>query len=163
MTLENSYWGHKGKYQDVYNSIKALIPDSGESEDPNIELLRCGSNIYYDCYNNGGCNLGARFDQIETILKYRDRIVEKIGLDLWNQFKNTIVKHRDQLDDPDGYEDEVDCYDCGGGGQEDCESCNGSEVQICLDCNGSGEDESADAMMARATAGIPIRKVRCSR
>lgn len=53
----SSYWEKTGKYQKEYDILSKRIPDKGESFDTRIELLRCASNIYYDIFNNGGCNL----------------------------------------------------------------------------------------------------------
>lgn len=53
-----SYWEHKGRHQKLYDRLYAkLVPDSGESGCDSGEMLRTMSNIYYDIYNNGGCNL----------------------------------------------------------------------------------------------------------
>lgn len=52
-----SYWEERGKYQAQADILNKMIPDEGESTDTRIELYRCVCNIYYDLYNNGGCNL----------------------------------------------------------------------------------------------------------
>lgn len=53
----HSYWADNGRYQRVYDKLSAMIPEYGESDKAHIEALRCITNIYYDVYNNGGCNL----------------------------------------------------------------------------------------------------------
>jgi hypothetical protein len=53
-----SYWNHKGRHQKLYDRLYAkLVPDNGEAGSDSGELLRTMSNVYYDIYNNGGCNL----------------------------------------------------------------------------------------------------------
>lgn len=121
-----TYWNKKGKHQDLYKQVEGLVPDVGEADDPNIELLRCASNVYYDAYNNGGCNFDVREDEIATML---DPDIKQYLEDpkYWEQFKNTIVAHRDQLVDPEGEyvsftcdcEEPDDCHACGGEGSYD--------------------------------------------
>lgn len=50
------YWNHNGKYQAAVEKIQALIPTTGESTDPHVEVMRIAINGYYDYFNNGGCN-----------------------------------------------------------------------------------------------------------
>lgn len=53
-----SYWNHKGRHQKLYDRLYAkLVPDSDGAGSDAGELLRTVSNVYYDIYNNGGCNL----------------------------------------------------------------------------------------------------------
>jgi hypothetical protein len=57
-SYEPTYWEHKGKYQTKGEEIwKKLVPASGSCENIHAELYRCISRVYYDVYNNGGCNL----------------------------------------------------------------------------------------------------------
>jgi hypothetical protein len=86
--LEQSYWCGNGKYQEMNDALAKHIPGYGESEDKWIELLRCATNIYYDCYNNGGCNLGVRVSELRQIVQYRPQIVP--GLD-------ALLKHGQEL------------------------------------------------------------------
>ena len=51
-----SYWSEKGKYQNLYSKYSELVPDSGKSTKPHIELLRNVSNVYHDFFNNGNDN-----------------------------------------------------------------------------------------------------------
>jgi len=56
--MKNTYWNNAGKYEELYHSYaKKLIPSEGKSETEEGEMLRCAANVYYDVYNNGGCNL----------------------------------------------------------------------------------------------------------
>ena len=52
------YWNEQGRYQQEYNTYwKALVPDTGEASTTEGEALRAITRIYYDVYNNGGCNI----------------------------------------------------------------------------------------------------------
>ena len=53
----HSYWNDKGRFQNIYDKLWSEVPDVGESEDRDVEAVRCMSNILRDVYNNGGCNL----------------------------------------------------------------------------------------------------------
>lgn len=56
--MSKSYWSKSGRHQRLYDRLYAkLVPDSGEAGSDAGELLRTVSNVYYDIYNNGGCNL----------------------------------------------------------------------------------------------------------
>jgi hypothetical protein len=48
------------------------VPDVGEADTVAGEFLRVFSNVYYDVYNNGGCNLvnGGRSTDREDLLRY---------------------------------------------------------------------------------------------
>lgn len=84
VNYENTYWCEKGKYQKQYDSIKHFVPDSGKSDNPAIELLRCMGNIYYDVYNNGGCNFDIRHEEIKHLNKfmlYQGIEIDWLGLD----------------------------------------------------------------------------------
>ena len=66
--MENTYWNHNGKYQELSDKLQALIPNSGEVENPRknkaLERFRKASNCYYDLYNNGLCNRTQEFRQV---------------------------------------------------------------------------------------------------
>jgi len=53
-----TYWNNKGKFEKEYNFICTyFIPPEGSAYNLDAELVRCVSRIYYDIYNNDGCNL----------------------------------------------------------------------------------------------------------
>ena len=52
-----SYWSNKGELQDWADQIEKDVPSSGHAETLPVELFRCASNVYYEIFNNGGCNL----------------------------------------------------------------------------------------------------------
>jgi hypothetical protein len=52
------YWNGEGRFQEEYKELFAqLVPPEGHCQTSIGELLRATSKIYYDIYNNGGCNL----------------------------------------------------------------------------------------------------------
>lgn len=53
-----TYWNGKGKHQSLAAQLEKLIPMMGEcpADRPKLESLRKAQNLYYDLYNNGGCN-----------------------------------------------------------------------------------------------------------
>lgn len=57
-TYAEAYWTDKGKYQELYDQLyKQLVPKEDKASTVAGEMLRVVSNVYYDVYNNGGCNL----------------------------------------------------------------------------------------------------------
>ncbi len=72
-----SYWGSEGKYQAQNDQIAEDVPAEGDAPNVAVELYRCAQNVYYEIFNNGGCNMGMD--------AYDDR---------WHEFsKNTQLKH----------------------------------------------------------------------
>ncbi len=58
MQNENTYWNKRGKHQAKFDQLHCdLVPNEGFASTEHGELLRMVSNVYYDVYNNGGCNL----------------------------------------------------------------------------------------------------------
>lgn len=56
--MKQTYWNNNGKYQRINDSLwEILVPKTGECDTEQGEALRIVSNIYYDFYNNGCCNL----------------------------------------------------------------------------------------------------------
>lgn len=113
--LEQSYWCGNGKYQEMNDALAKHIPGYGESEDKWIELLRCATNIYYDCYNNGGCNLGVRIDELHKIVQYRSQIVpDLMTMTAWAGIIPNLLNHaNNQNSVPSDYdydEDDDDYY-----------------------------------------------------
>ena len=53
-----SYWNNNGKYEKQAQQIRKDVPASGHAENVAVELYRCSANVYYEIYNNGGCNMG---------------------------------------------------------------------------------------------------------
>ena len=76
-----SYWGEKGKYQELADKMDRAIPVRGEATDTRVEMVRVARNVYYDIFNNGGCNLmdgWARNNELNTLLaKFPSDILEE--------------------------------------------------------------------------------------
>lgn len=85
-SLDRSYWGETGRYQLVYNGLHKLIPASGSVEDNDeLELLRVVSNLYYDLYNNGLCNVEIRLPEAKEMMDiFRGLLVQKMGAEQFN-------------------------------------------------------------------------------
>lgn len=68
-TKMKSYWSKNGRHQKTYDRLYAkLVPDLGEAGSDAGELLRTVSNVYYDIYNNGGCNLlDSKLSDLESL------------------------------------------------------------------------------------------------
>jgi hypothetical protein len=73
---DNTYWNNDGKYQEQYDILKQKIPSRSKAKESHIDLVRCMGNIYYDTYNNGGCNFDVRIDEFQHILYYTDELLE---------------------------------------------------------------------------------------
>lgn len=79
---KNSYWSQNGNYQKESEYLSSLVPATGESFDTRVELFRCATNVYYDIFNNGGCNLDSplidelRFLQSKVDTKLLDEFLE---------------------------------------------------------------------------------------
>lgn len=56
--MENTYWNGKGKYSKEYNEMfERLVPSRGDAPTQIGQVLRACSNLYYEYYNNGNCNI----------------------------------------------------------------------------------------------------------
>lgn len=66
--MENTYWTHNGKHQQLATQLEALIPDSGAVDQPrknrHLEKFRRAANCYYDLYNNGLFNHASEFRRV---------------------------------------------------------------------------------------------------
>lgn len=63
------YWNNKGKYQKQYEQLReSLVPDMGMAKTSVGEVLRIVGNIYYDHFNNGGCNLSNYKDERSKLI-----------------------------------------------------------------------------------------------
>lgn len=81
--LDKSYWNNTGRHQKLYNSLHKLIPASGSVEDnEELELVRVVSNIYYDLYNNGLCNIETRLPEVRGMMDlFKKVLIEKMGVE----------------------------------------------------------------------------------
>ncbi len=106
--LARSYWGKTGKHQESYDFLRAFIPDRGEAPGM-FNMLRCAGNIYHDCYNNGGCNLDVKRDQLDIVWRHFEEIVspDVKPVDEQNHkrimaFFEVLFEHSNQLKEADG-------------------------------------------------------------
>lgn len=95
-----TYWNKKGKYQDDFDRLyKELVPEFGESDTLNGEILRISSYLYYDFFNNGGCNSWDSYtdgagDEIKYIDPYYSEMLDKmisLGITNAQTIKNLLL------------------------------------------------------------------------
>lgn len=56
-TYSPTYWNGDGELQEIHEALfDALVPGCGKAPTEHGEALRCITRIYYEAYNNGGCN-----------------------------------------------------------------------------------------------------------
>ena len=125
---ENTYWNNKGLLQSLSTELGMLVPTEGEcrADRPKLERFREASNLYYDLYNNGGCNYGREIgslfgpglrafnesrgapgtqryaDDIKTaneFIKHVDRKMDKIILEAYHE-KQTCGDNPTEVEDP---------------------------------------------------------------
>ena len=109
MMSEGSYWSEEGMYQEEYDLIQKLIPSEGHAQNNQVDLVRMASNIYYDVFNNGGCNLHLpRFQIYIDTLEH-----EHIDMDLINELSDSF-EPTDERDEDDEliYPAEPDFDEC---------------------------------------------------
>ena len=70
MDFPKDYWFSTGKFQALSDELVKLIPETGKSDKPHIELLRRMANIYYDYYNNGNETWLSIVDNCRADLEY---------------------------------------------------------------------------------------------
>lgn len=147
---DKTYWNHQGLHQKLYIKLMAeLVPEAGDAETPHGEVLRLASNLYYDLYNNGGCNIHHEGPRAECVTELQGR--EDIKLFVTdNEFAwdclfsdlNMRLHPTEECQSCDhgriecphcngdgvdpSYEDEVDCQECLTACEIDCEECEGT-------------------------------------
>lgn len=60
-----TYWNDNGKYQEWVDKTSKTIPDMYFTDNEYMNTFIEMSNLYYDIYNNGGCNFKA--DKVKRI------------------------------------------------------------------------------------------------
>jgi len=59
-----TYWNNGGKHQKDYDILmEALVPHEGKAKTREGEVLRAVTNITYDYYNNGNCNIAHKVNK----------------------------------------------------------------------------------------------------
>jgi len=76
--IGNSYWNETGALNNEYHELYSkLVPDMGEAETVEGELIRSVSRLYWDYFNNGNCNV--REEEFSTCCHcYGDGEVETV-------------------------------------------------------------------------------------
>jgi len=75
--MKNTYWNNNGRYTALYEELSTkLVPEEGRAPTVHGELLSAMGRVYYDWFNNGGCNYGLpRFQlALYTIRDWKDEI-----------------------------------------------------------------------------------------
>lgn len=71
MSMSNTYWNRKGRYESFASQLRELIPEEGSvgspRKNPKLEKFRKACNCYYDLYNNGLCNRAREFSSVFKI------------------------------------------------------------------------------------------------
>jgi len=110
---DRSYWSENGKYQKESDILQKLVPAEGSSPFTDVELFRIASNVYYDIFNNGGCNLasdgGARNDELRILqaqgieMPIVDKLIEEIDAKEEEWRENQNRDYQADTFDPDQY------------------------------------------------------------
>ena len=53
----NTYWNEKGLFQSFVNMLEPRLPGIGYTSNVYVNIFIAMSHLYYDAYNNGGCNI----------------------------------------------------------------------------------------------------------
>lgn len=74
--MENTYWNENGKHQKEVEKLNKLLPSNGMTKNMYMNLFITVSNVYYDVYNNDGCNLADCYEDVirEYIMPFADDI-----------------------------------------------------------------------------------------
>lgn len=103
--LENCYWNDNGKYQNELERLNKLTPSWGKTTNPYLDLFLVSSGLYYDVYNNGGCNIRDCYvDDIEKCIKPFADDIKGIN---FNCTLNTIVKNLNNEEKLEKFMDDV--------------------------------------------------------
>ena len=104
MTSEISLWNRTSPYTRLYAYFNdKLVPALGKANTNHGELLRCAMNIYYDCYNNGGCNLFMKIYALKIIIKWRGFILSKLNPPgMFNRTLDFLMNHAENQNKENG-------------------------------------------------------------
>lgn len=59
--MENTHWSGNGKYQEFARQLTDLQPNYGYTSNVFMNLFIAMTHVYYDAYNNGGCNINDNY------------------------------------------------------------------------------------------------------
>jgi len=111
-----TYWNSNGKYQKFVDEKLKTIPDMYFTDNEYMNLFIEINNLYYDIYNNGGCNFRLdKVTRIKSVIKnfkiskaisdydYLEEITDRIfeylmdkdltfeNYGFWNEWKNSLI------------------------------------------------------------------------
>ena len=111
-----TYWNSNGKYQKFVDEKLKTIPDMYFTDYEYMNLFIEINNLYYDIYNNGGCNFRLdKVTRIKSVIKnfkiskaisdydYLEEITDRIfeylmdkdltfeNYGFWNEWKNSLI------------------------------------------------------------------------
>ena len=72
--LKNCYWNGNGRHQAFVEALEERLPLFGYTSNVYVNLFIAMSHLYYDAYNNGGCNIEDCY-----MRDYRQRIEPYLG------------------------------------------------------------------------------------
>lgn len=93
--MTNTYWNNEGKHQEAVERLNEQAPSWGMTDNKFMNLFIVASTVYYDVYNNGGCNLKDSFsERVETYLLPFEGELKSLRLNvkmetLFRNFKNS--------------------------------------------------------------------------
>ncbi len=99
---DKSYWDGNGAYQKEYDQLnRALVPDMGEANTINGEMIRIIGRLTYDFCNNGNCNVISH-----EVVRQECSCEECSG-------RGVVDEYNEETEE----DEEVDCGVCGGSGE----------------------------------------------
>lgn len=110
--LEQSYWNNTGKYNQWAKDLSGKGPMIGtETNNPAMNAFLETVNLYYDYYNNGGCNLTQdSFDSLNELVKEVSTQTGKTLPQLKGKYFVRDVEGDSWEDEDDYYYDEGNTY-----------------------------------------------------
>ncbi|NLZ33896.1 MAG: hypothetical protein GX889_03085 [Clostridiales bacterium] len=96
MKNERTYWNEEGLYQEEVNKLEDLKPDRGYTNNEYMNLFLAVSHLYYDVYNNGGCNIKDFY--MKDIEKYIKPFIDEIKSINLNVKPNTLLRNLKNLE-----------------------------------------------------------------
>lgn len=116
-----TYWNNNGKYQKFVDEKLKTIPNMYFTDNEYMNLFIEINNLYYDIYNNGGCNVRLdKVTRIKSVFKnfkiskaisdhdYLEEITDEIfeylmdkdltfeNYGFWNEWKNRLISRNKQ-------------------------------------------------------------------
>lgn len=89
------YWHNRGTYQSYWEALqKELVPPTGQAASVAGEIVRLMSRIYYDYFNNGGCN--TKVEECDVLIHFVCHLFKRQGRDV-AKIVDLIARHRDAL------------------------------------------------------------------